>query len=224
MFRSLQKPQYGKESSKKMQSRKRKRLIKEGLKDLRKLAKKYYISYGKKIVIGAGSTKYKGWVSTNKTELDVTNPDDFKKYWGNASVNAFLAEHVWEHLTFEEALKANANCYAYLVDGGSLRIAVPDGFHPETSYIEGVKPGGTALGSKDHKVLYDYRKMSECLEEVGFHIELLEYWDESGNFIMTEWDNDRGFIARSSRYDRRNTSGPLNFTSLIVDAIKPDNS
>jgi predicted SAM-dependent methyltransferase len=197
--------------------------IMENFEILRKLIRKYYISHGKKIIIGAGNTRYKGWVSTNRKDLDVTNPDDFKKYWKNDSISAFLAEHVWEHLTIDEVFNANKNCYSYLVKGGSLRIAVPDGFHPEASYIENVRPGGTGLGADDHKTLYNFITMSKCLKKVGFHVELLEYWDELGRFLVKNWDHDRGFTARSSKYDRRNIYGTLKYTSLIVDAIKPGN-
>lgn len=37
-----------------------------------------------------------------------------------------LAEHVWEHMTYEEGCQAAKNCYDYLADGGYLRVAVPD--------------------------------------------------------------------------------------------------
>lgn len=39
---------------------------------------------------------------------------------------SFLAEHVWEHLTLENAHRAARNCYRYLHPGGRLRLAVPD--------------------------------------------------------------------------------------------------
>ena len=36
---------------------------------------------------------------------------------------AYLAEHVWEHMTFAEGIEAAKNCYKYLVEGGYMRIA-----------------------------------------------------------------------------------------------------
>ena len=38
------------------------------------------------------------------------------------------AEHVFEHLTWDEARAALANISQYLKDGGRIRIAVPDGY------------------------------------------------------------------------------------------------
>lgn len=40
--------------------------------------------------------------------------------------DAFLAEHVWEHLSLEDAHRATRNCYRFLRPGGRLRLAVPD--------------------------------------------------------------------------------------------------
>jgi len=143
------------------------------------------------------------------------------RYWKPNSIKAFVAEHVWEHLTESEAIQANANCYEFLRAGGRLRIAVPDGFHPEPGYIEYVRPGGTGLGSDDHKVLYNYQSLKKLLEQAGFIVQLLEYWDEHGHFYFKEWSSKDGHIRRSKRYDPRNQNRSLAYTSLIADAIKP---
>ena len=62
-------------------------------------------------------------------------------------------------------MQVNANCYEFLRPGGRLRIAVPDGFHPEPGYIEYVRPGGTGIGADDHKVLYNYQSLRKLLEK-----------------------------------------------------------
>jgi predicted SAM-dependent methyltransferase len=64
------------------------------------------------------------------------------------SITAILAEHVWEHLTFEEGVQAAKNCYKYLKPGGYVRCAVPDGYFPDEEYQNIVKIGGP--GPKDH--------------------------------------------------------------------------
>ena len=101
-----------------------------------------------------------------------------------------------------------------------MRIAVPDGLHPDPAYIDQVKPGGSGSGSDDHKVLYTYKTLSKLLESVGFEIRLLEYFDEEGKFHYSEWSPDDGMIRRSSRFDQRNTVVPNAYTSLILDALK----
>ncbi len=49
---------------------------------------------------------------------------------------------------------------------------------------------------------------------------LLEYFDENNRFISHEWDKEKGFIHRSIKFDKRNSDGQPNYTSLIIDAIK----
>lgn len=41
-------------------------------------------------------------------------------------VDSFFAEHVWEHLSLQDAHRAARNCYRHLRPGGRLRLAVPD--------------------------------------------------------------------------------------------------
>lgn len=41
-------------------------------------------------------------------------------------VDAFVAEHVWEHLSLQDAHRATRNCQRHLRPGGRLRLAVPD--------------------------------------------------------------------------------------------------
>lgn len=175
----------------------------------------------KKIVIGSANISQPQWVATDKSSLDILNRDSFARYWQSNSRLAFMAEHVWEHFTEDNAATANVNCFEFLKPGGRLRIAVPDGFHPDPSYIESVRPGGTGDGAKDHKVLYNYKSITEKLLTAGFKVELLEYWDTNGQFHFHEWSSEDGHVRRSKRYDPRNQDGSLTFTSLIVDAIKP---
>jgi predicted SAM-dependent methyltransferase len=174
-----------------------------------------------KIVIGASNFCEEGWLATEKDSLDVTDRAAFARYWGVNSREVFFAEHVWEHLDKQEAAKANAHCFEFLRPGGRLRLAVPDGFHPDPAYIESVRPGGTGEGAGDHSVLYNYRSLTEALEQAGFKVEILEFWDESGGFHFREWSPEYGSVRRSSRHDPRNRNGSLSYTSLIVDAIKP---
>lgn len=174
-----------------------------------------------KLNVGSGFLHYDGtWYNTDIDSLDITRSGAWKRLLGIFRVDNIMAEHVWEHLTDEDTILANKNCYKYLKRNGVLRIAVPDGFHSEKKYIEHVKPGGTGAGATNHKVLYNYITLKERLEKAGFLVNLLEYWDERGNFHFTEWTDEAGHITRSRRYDERNQDGSLNYTSLIVDAIK----
>ena len=174
-----------------------------------------------KIVVGSEGIYDKGWISTEVHFLDLLKPNDWIKYFREASISKILAEHVWEHLSYEDGCIAAQTCFKFLKEGGGrLRIAVPDGFHPGKEYIDHVKPGGIGPGADDHKILYNYKSITEMLTQAGFEVTLLEYFDESAIFHNINWDKNDGFVRRSIKFDERNKDGRPNYTSLIVDAIK----
>lgn len=178
-----------------------------------------------RIILGASHSQHPNWLPTEQSSLDITRHADFAKLWSLASRDAFLAEHVWEHLTAEQALVAMKNCLAFLKPGGHLRIAVPDGYHPDPEYIEAIKPGGHGPGSDDHQQLYTYQTIQAQLATAGFMVELKEYWHEDGHFVQHSWDIKDGMVTRSAAFDPRNQPrnhhGELRYTSIIVDGIKP---
>jgi predicted SAM-dependent methyltransferase len=162
-----------------------------------------------------------GWLATEATFVDLLEPDAWLDYFDEASLDAILAEHVWEHLSPDEGARAARTCFQYLRPGGYVRAAVPDGLHPSSNYREWVRPGGVGAGAHDHRVLYTYRTFSEQFEQAGFDVDLLEFFDENGVFHGTDWDEHLGKVHRSRRFDERNTGGTLAYTSIIVDARRP---
>lgn len=174
-----------------------------------------------KVVIGACYTFFPGWIHTDIDTLDILKEENWRKYFQPGTLDAMLAEHVWEHLTPEQGKQAFSNCFRYLKPGGFLRVAVPDGFHASPDYIEMVRPGGWGQGADDHKILYNYQLMSAVLKDIGFEVRLLEYHDEKNVFHQENWDPKDGMVNRSARFDKRNQEGKLVYTSLIIDAVKP---
>jgi len=188
--------------------------------ELIQLKAKIKNSTGKlQIIIGAHTTDYKDWLPTNIENLNLLEIASFDNLFGDKKANRFLAEHVFEHITYDDAIIALKNCNKYLKKGGVVRIAVPDGFHPNPDYINMVKPGGHGEGAHDHKLLYDYKTLSKAFEESGYRVNLLEYYDENGQFHFNEWDSKDGHVIRSKRYDKR-FNEPLGYSSLIVEGIK----
>lgn len=173
-----------------------------------------------KIVIGAAGIFQRGWIPTDIEFLNILKHNDWKRYFSKNSIDAMLAEHVWEHLTKKDGVLAAKLCFEYLKCGGYLRVAVPDGFFPDSKYIEWVKPGGTGPGAYDHKILYNYRTFKEIFELAGFRVDLLEYFCEKGEFHYREWSPEEGFVHRSRRFDNRNSEDTINYTSIIIDAWK----
>jgi len=174
-----------------------------------------------RVIVGASDDRYEGWIATDKGQLDLLREADWDYQFGPNSVDAILAEHVWEHLDCDAAIIAAQNCFKYLRPGGYIRVAVPDGLHPDQEYIDYVKPGGCGAGSDDHHVLYTYETLTAVFLSVGFEITLLEYFDEHGTFHFQEWSPADGMISRSSRFDSRNGTRELTYTSIILDARKP---
>ncbi|MCY3781828.1 MAG: hypothetical protein OXG78_16050 [Chloroflexi bacterium] len=170
-----------------------------------------------KVIIGAGQTRYDGWIATDVPAFDVRRREDWARLFPPSSIDRMLAEHVFEHLTTAEFSDFLAAAGRYLSANGRIRIAVPDGNHPDRTYIEGVRPGGIGEGAQDHKALYTCDTISELLRERGYQYELLEYFDDKGRFHQRVWRAEDGFVGRSADHDQRNTAGQLNFTSLIVD-------
>lgn len=172
------------------------------------------------MILGAGGDSQAGWFATDISHLDMLSDHDWRKYFKENSIDALFAEHVWEHLNEADGLTAAKNCYSYLRPGGYIRVAVPDGFHPSSEYLDFVKPMGSGHGSDDHKVLFTYISLSKMFEIAGFNVELLEYFDENGNFHHNDWNSEAGLVTRSIVYDERNKYGKQNYTSIILDAWK----
>jgi predicted SAM-dependent methyltransferase len=175
-----------------------------------------------RIVIGASGYYDPGWVPTERSYLDLLKPADWERFFKPASIDAMLAEHVWEHLSPEDGLFAARVCYAYLKPGGYLRLAVPDGLHPSPEYIEWSRVGGKPPGmsGNGHQALYTYRTFGELFRAAGFNVRLYEYFNEDGRFVAEYWNPADGTIRRSRALDKRNRSGGLVYTSIIMDAVK----
>jgi predicted SAM-dependent methyltransferase len=183
----------------------------------------YYYLYTHKsinLIVGAGPTKFPGWFSTDIVTLDVTNEEQFEKYFKHKKISKILAEHVLEHLIDEELNLMIQNFYKYSDDKINIRIAVPDGYHSDENYIERVKPGGTGEGAEDHKHLFNYKSLSALFEKHNYKAIPLEYWDEIGKFHTIYKNDDLGFVRRSFINDSRNSAGLPAYTSLILDFQK----
>ena len=170
-----------------------------------------------KIIIGAGQTRLESWVATDMPAFDVRKSDHWRKLFPPAAIDRMLAEHVFEHLTREELSTFLKIASEFLAPGGRVRIAVPDGYHPDADYINSVQPGGIGVGAGDHKMLYTCDLIGDLIGKQGYQFELLEYFDAAGQFHQSEWSARDGFVGRSADHDERNADGRLNYTSLIVD-------
>jgi predicted SAM-dependent methyltransferase len=173
-----------------------------------------------KVVIGSGQTSPNGFLATDKDALDALRESDWAAIFATGSIDRILAEHVIEHWSEAEFKKFLSIARQFLSERGVIRIAVPDGFHPDPDYIEDVRPGGSSSHSHGHKALYNYRTFSQILDDESWKCSLLEYFDESGKFHKADWSEEDGMIHRSAQNDERNKTRALAYTSLIVDVYK----
>lgn len=177
-----------------------------------------------KVIIGAGNTQQRGWISTQEDQLNLLDDLSWENFFKSSQASAFLAEHVWEHMTYQEGVYAAKMCFKYLKPGGYLRIAVPDKNFKHDAYQEMVQIGGPGPSdhpASSHKIVYDYRLISSLLIEAGFTTNLLEYCDERSRFHYKYWNENDGKIGRSFRYDTRNSLTSLGMVSIVIDAHKP---
>ena len=177
-----------------------------------------------RVIIGAGDQRWPGWIPTHKDELDLLKPKDWGSSFKNRLADAFLCEHVWEHLTETQARYAAKTCFRWIAPGGYLRCAVPDGNFPDPDYQRMARVGGPGPKNHpaaDHKIVYDHVLLTDIFEQAGFVVDLLEYCDEQGRFHYNQWSPDDGPIYRSLRSDHRNQGPDIKCVSLIIDAKKP---
>jgi len=171
------------------------------------------------LVVGSGGMRLSGWISTDVQILDIANPEDWRRLFRAGSIDRILAEHVLEHLTLEQCRSALAEIHRYLKPGGRFRVAVPDGNRRDPAYVAEVSP------PKDgHRVLFEKDRLRDLLEEAGFVVYPLEFFDQAGRFNCRDWDAADGLVRRSRRFDRQEAFrlGELCYTSLIADGIKPE--
>lgn len=140
-----------------------------------------------KVVVGAGVfNNNPGWVQTQEDELNLLDNTTWEERFEYNSISAILAEHVWEHLTFEEGVKAAEICYKFLKPSGHIRCGVPDAFFRDETYQNIVQIGGP--GPKDHpaashKIVHNYKTLTKMFEIAGFEVVLLNIVMKMVNFI-----------------------------------------
>lgn len=181
-----------------------------------------------KIILGAALTSDKGWFSTNEQWLDITNLMHWKRIFrGKTKIYCAMAEHVFEHLTQKEMRIALQQIYNHLIPEGNLRIAVPDGNHPNPEYRKHTGINGIGADASDHKQFIKFEFLKDELEKIGFSVTLLEGYDVSGNLNVNKINKDLGNIMRSRSNFKYNSNSknygwdfPDSNTSLIVDAKK----
>jgi len=155
-----------------------------------------------RIIVGSSATAQKGWISTEQSYFDLLNLASMQEFLGTCRPNNILMEHVLEHLTTEEISVALQNLRSIMSLQGSVRIAVPDGFHPSPWYQQQTGINGAEPGADDHKSSLNHENLLLLAQRAGFNLKLLEFFDSDGHFNSEYYSEDSGRIERSSKHYR----------------------
>lgn len=147
-----------------------------------------------KLQIGCGSNRLDGWLNVG-ISLDEcwkgVYMDAGKRFpFPDESMNYIYSEHLFEHLTYQQAQNMLKESYRVLKPGGVMRVATPDlrfllGLYQEPEkplhkeYMEfSVKDNGMPASpvyvisrfhtNWGHQIIYDRETLTKKLEEVGF--------------------------------------------------------
>jgi|TARA_B110000114_G_C14999204_1_gene359941 predicted SAM-dependent methyltransferase len=188
---------------------------------------KFAILYKKeiKIIIGASNTYQKNWYATNESWLDITNENDWIRVFKKKNlISNILAEHVFEHLTYEECIKALKIISKYMIQNSKIRIAVPDGYNPDPIYLKNVGINGVGIAADDHKQLLNKDVLFEILSKSNFKPKLIEGYDANKILHTEKYSIEDGFVKRSRQNNDPNLEKIWGFndskTSLIIDGVK----
>ena len=174
-----------------------------------------------------GKRRFEGWISVDgrsggghySVRHKFPAPMDLEQ----SSVDAIMSEHFLEHVELSDAFHVLCECRRVLKQGGKLRMAVPDIYHPLN---EQDRKNGFDK-SRHHRSIFSVESLTGMLAAAGFEtIMPMSYWLYEPEYKHTHrkmsWSD--GWIKRTVGNDRRNRQGrpwgELWATSLIVDAIK----
>ncbi len=173
-----------------------------------------------KIILGVSSTYFKDWLSTEQDILDITKANDWKKIFGDIKVDNILAEHVFEHLTEEEAKAAFLNLSKYLKKGGVFRFAVPDGYHPSRYLRSLIGINGIEKGADDHKIYFNINNVKDFIQNLDFETYPIEFFDSKGHFHQEKFDLANGFVKRCSAYNKGRFDNKEEYSRMINSVEK----
>lgn len=171
-----------------------------------------------KIQVGSGRDIKEGFLNLNIFDLDIINYSDFLKYSEENCIECIFAEHVLEHISYDDLFTSCENIFKFLKPGGVFRCSIPDRFNKNEKYQKWVMPNGIGPSSDSHKVFLSYLDIKTLFCKHG-QVIFYEYYDEDGNLFMYPYDIKYGTFKRSYRNEKRRKG--MEYSSLIFDCLKP---
>jgi predicted SAM-dependent methyltransferase len=141
-----------------------------------------------KLHLGCGGNYAAGWVNVDlarpgrRLDLrwDLRRPLPFPA----GTADTIFTEHLLEHLPVDDGLRLLRECARLLVDGGVLRVAVPDleryieAYSGRDQLLDEVRPGRPTRGLAfcevffkfGHRSMYDFETLHVLCVEAGFSV------------------------------------------------------
>jgi len=171
------------------------------------------------MILGAGvedyeqEKKHQMLILTDENTLDITDPAEFERD-GISHISEFVAEHVLEHLSLDDGVRAARNIHR---QNCTFRIAVPDSFQHSDDRIRADLRDG-------HAVQYSKSLLLRTLVAGGFKDLIVNEWvDERGeNVFYPSGGGGGGRVGKDVYNFRRSAFGGRRGSSLIVTASSID--
>jgi predicted SAM-dependent methyltransferase len=144
--------------------------------------------------------------------------------FGDKCLSFIFSEHFFEHLFLGEAISLFKECYRVLIDGGIIRVVVPDADLRPVPERLGFPSDSIGYDCPEkHKTRWSIYSLSPALEVAGFKINPIRYYDvnkvlhdKSSNVDLSFYGGcpDTALVRDFSIIKRH--------SSLIVDGVKWD--
>lgn len=179
-----------------------------------------------KIHVGCGKRDFgPAWYQIDGEDLGhIQDNDIYLRKFRNGSIEIIYASHFIEYFDLHEVTRLLKKWYDKLMDGGTIRIAVPDFEAMARLYISDPQTFplksflGPLYGRMDlndtmvyHKYCFDFRTLKELLTEIGFK-DIYRYdWRQTEHAHID--DQSQAYLPK---LDKENG----NLISLNVEATK----
>lgn len=134
--------------------------------------------------LGSGPLPIPGWTSVDIFGMGADLTWDLRRGipFPDATVDAVFLEHVLEHFRADDVLKVLDECRRVLVEGGIVRVGVPDfgryleSYAGDGGFVEGLRPGrptrllavAEVALHHGHRSVWDGETLEEALRAAGF--------------------------------------------------------